>query len=56
MPYLVHPESGLQVVVALLSALSAYVDRLGSHSRGRQLHSNHMVGRNQDKIEYSYVI
>lgn len=56
MPRLVHTKWKSQVVVALLSALSAYVDRLGSHSRGRQRHSNHMVGRNQDKIEYSYVI
>lgn len=53
---LMHTKWRLQTVVPTLSALSACVDRSGSHSRGRQRHSNHMVGRNQDKIEYSYVI
>ena len=53
---LVHTKWKSQVVASIQSALPACVDRSGSHSRGRQRHLNHMVGHNQDKFEYSYVI
>lgn len=56
MPRLVHTKWKSQVVAMILPDRPACVDRSGSHSRGRQRHLNHMVGRNQDKFEYSYAI